>query len=264
MRGRNILAALVLGAGSVAVAAEPPPVCADRPGKATGTCLVPDGHWQIETGLAGWTLQRDGSERDTSLSIGETTIKYGLTETSNLEMDLAPWERARSRGPGLHESTSGFGDINLLFKQRLTSADAPVQVDLLPLVKVLVAKHSLGNGEWEGALLVPVGFSIPNTPLSLGLTPELDWSADGDGQGHHSGMTQVVALGCQVTNKVNLSAELWGAWDWDPHGTTRQASADAAVAYLVSNDVQLDAGANFGLNRATPDVQVYGGVSVRF
>src|SRR6185369_3776379 len=75
MRGRNILAALVLGAGSVAVAAEPPPVCADRPGKATGTCLVPDGHWQIETGLAGWTLQRDGSERDTSLSIGETTIK---------------------------------------------------------------------------------------------------------------------------------------------------------------------------------------------
>jgi hypothetical protein len=28
--------------------------------------------------------------------------------------------------------------------------------------------------------------------------------------------------------------------------------------------VQLDAGANFGLNRNTPDVELYTGVSVRF
>jgi hypothetical protein len=37
-----------------------------------------------------------------------------------------------------------------------------------------------------------------------------------------------------------------------------------AVAYLISNDVQLDAGANFGLNRNTPDIELYSGVSVRF
>ena len=56
-------------------------------------------------------------------------------------------------------------------------------------------------------------------------------------------------------------------WRWsrsDPSGTTRQASADGSAAFLLSNDVQLDAGANFGLNRATPDVELYGGVSVRF
>jgi len=75
---------------------------------------------------------------------------------------------------------------------------------------------------------------------------------------------QVVSLGWQASDKLNLSAELWGGWDWDPAGTTRQASADGSVAYLLSNDVQLDAGANFGLNRATPDVEIYGGVSKRF
>jgi hypothetical protein len=77
-------------------------------------------------------------------------------------------------------------------------------------------------------------------------------------------MEQVVTLGWQATDKLNLSAELWGGWDWDPSGTTRQASADGSIAYLLSNDVQLDAGANFGLNRVTPDVELYGGVSVRF
>jgi hypothetical protein len=44
----------------------------------------------------------------------------------------------------------------------------------------------------------------------------------------------------------------------------RQASADGSAAYLVSNDVQLDAGANFGLNRNTPNIEIYSGVSVRF
>ena len=119
-----------------------------------------------------------------------------------------------------------------------------------PFVKVPTAKRSLGNGKWEGGLLIPIGYSIPNSPLSIGLTPEVDWAADGDGRGHHAAMAQVASLGWQASDKLNLSAEIWGQWDWDPAGTTRQASADGAVAYLLGNEVQLDAGANVGLNRA--------------
>lgn len=43
-----------------------------------------------------------------------------------------------------------------------------------------------------------------------------------------------------------------------------QVSADVAAAYLVAPTLQLDAGANFGLNRDTPDAQLYVGVSKRF
>jgi hypothetical protein len=32
----------------------------------------------------------------------------------------------------------------------------------------------------------------------------------------------------------------------------------------VNKNVQLDAGANFGLNRNTPDVELYAGISKRF
>jgi len=41
-------------------------------------------------------------------------------------------------------------------------------------------------------------------------------------------------------------------------------SADASVAYLASDRVQIDAGANAGLNRATPDIELYGGLSILF
>src|SRR5690348_14941735 len=124
-------------------------ICADRPGKATATCTVPVGHWQIETGLADWSLQKSGGERDTSLTVGETTIKLGVTDASSIEIDVTPWERTTSRVGGMHDSASGFGDMNVLYKQRLAATDAAVQVSALPFVKIPTAKHSLGNGEWE-------------------------------------------------------------------------------------------------------------------
>ena len=250
--------------GAPAAAADQSPICADRPGKATSACTVPIGHWQVETGLADWTLQKGDGERDTSLVIGETTIKYGLTDASDIEVDVTPWQRASSRVGGTHESASGIGDVGVIYKQRIVPADAPVQVIAMPFVKAPTAKRSLGNGKWEGGLLLPVAYAIPKSPLSVGLTPEVDWAADADGHGHHFAMVQVASLGWQATDKVNVAAEIWGSWDWDPSGTTRQASADGSVAYLLSNDVQLDAGANFGLNRVTPDVELYGGVSKRF
>ncbi len=265
MRGRDLLlVAGLLCAGSAAAGADEAPICADRPGKATATCTVPAGHWQIETGLVDWSEQSDGSERDTATVVGETTLKYGITSSADVEVDITPAEWTTSRIGPVHERASGFGDINLLFKQQLSSANAPVQVTALPFIKVPVAKRSLGNGKWEGGLLVPIGYAIPNSPLSLALTPEFDWAADGDGHGHHLAMAQVASIGWQVSEQLNLSGEIWGAWDWDPAGTTRQASADAAVAYLAGKDVQLDAGANFGLNRSTPDVELYTGVAIRF
>jgi hypothetical protein len=225
---------------------------------------VPAGHWQVETGLADWTLQKGGGERDTSLVLGETIVKYGLIDRSDIEVDFAPWQRATSRFAGIRESASGFSDVTVLYKHQLTAANAAVQVAAIPFVKLPTAKHSLGNGKGEAGLMVPIGYSIPRSPVGLALTPEIDWVADADGRGHHLAMAQVAGLGWQATDKLNLSAEIWGQWDWDPAGTTRQASVDGAVAYLLSDSIQLDAGANFGLNRAMPDVEIYGGVSKRF
>jgi hypothetical protein len=248
----------------VATQAQADPICAARPGKATPACTVPAGHFQLETGLADWSLQKDRGERETSLVIGETIIRYGLTGRSEVEIDVTPWQRSTSRGPGVRNRASGIGDVTVGYKQQLTAPAAAVQAALLPVVKIPTAKHALGNGKWEAGLLAPIGYALPHSSLSIGLTPEVDWVADGDGHGHHAAMAEVASFGWQASDRLNLSAELWGQWDWDPAGTTRQASADGSVAYLLSDDVQIDAGANFGLNRQTPDVEVYGGVSKRF
>ena len=243
MRGHHYAVAVALFCVGSVAAADEQPICATRPGKSTAPCTVPAGHFQVETGLGDWSLQKAGSERDTSLVVGETVFKYGLTDRSDIELDATPWERSTVSGHGLHESASGFGDINVIYKHELTSPDGPVQVSVMPVVKIPTAKHSLGNGKWEAGLLLPVLFNIGKSPLSINATPELDWVADGDGHGHHVAMAQVASLAWSISDKVSVSGELWGQWDWDPAGTVRQASADGSVAYLVNKDVQLDAGA---------------------
>ena len=258
------LAALLLAVPTAAGAADDAPICAARPGKSTPPCTVPPGHFQLETGLVDWSLQKAGGERDTSLVIGETTVNYGLTDHSDLELEFTPWQRSTSRAGTSRESASGFGDLVAGYKHRLTGADARLQVAVLPFVKIPTAKRTVGNRMWEGGLLLPISFPIGSSPLSIGLTPEVDWVADGDGHGHHAAMAQVASLGWQVTPKFSLSGDVWGQWDWDPGGTSRQYSADASAAYLLSNSVQVDGGANFGLNRNTPDVELYAGVSKRF
>ena len=51
--------------------------------------------------MADWTLDRSGGERDTSLVLGGTTIKYGLTGDSDIELDVTPWQRVDQPRAGL-------------------------------------------------------------------------------------------------------------------------------------------------------------------
>lgn len=265
MLGRNrIIAALLLCSATSATAAEEQPICPDRPSKSTGPCTVPAGKWQIETGLVDWSRSTSDGVTTDAIAWGNTAIKYGISGNADVELWLTPVETLSIHGGGVHEHHSSFGDILARVKYELTPDNAPVQVALDPFVKIPTANHQLGNGKIEGGLLVPVQASLGKTGITLSLDPELDLLANQDGSGHHVAMTQVFNLGTAINDKLNVSAELWGMWDWDPAQTGKHYSADVAFAYLPNKNLQLDWGANFGLNKQTPDVELYTGVSVRF
>lgn len=259
-----LLACLLIGPAAAAHAADEQPICADRPGKANPSCTVPVGKVQIETGFVDWIHNDSSGVRTDETIIGSTAFKYGVTGRFNVELDITPYDRVRTKTAGIRDTVSGFGDMGLAAKYRLTDYKAPVQIAARPSVKIPTASHNLGNGKVEGGLAFLIDGSIAQSPLSFALGPEIDMNADSDGHGYHPGMVQVVSLSANLTPRLNVSGELWGNWDFDPAGTTSQYSLDGAAAYLVSKDVQLDAGANFGLNRNTPGVELYTGVAFRF
>lgn len=219
---------------------------------------------QVETTVIGWAHHRSRATEEDGLVALDSAVKLGVSDRMHLELNVTPYVRSRTSEAGVQETVSGFGDMGIAAKYRLTSDEAPVQVAVRPFIKIPTARRALGNGKVEGGIAVPIDWPIPGTPLSLTLGPELDLLADADGSGHHPAMVQVMSVGVPVTSRLSLSGGALAAWDWDPNGTVRQYSLDGAAAFLLSKDVQLDAGVIVGLNRETADIQVYTGIAFRF
>ena len=253
---------IVLLAAAAAQAAEPL-ICADRPAKGNAVCTVPAGRVQLETGAIDWTLTRAAGARTELTTWASSFIKLGLSDQSDVEVGFTPYARQTAKQDGSRDRVSGFGDVIVRFKHRLTRDGARVEAGIIPFVKVPTATRGLGNDKWEGGLAVPVTFALAGaTTMTLG--PELDWLADADGHGHHVATVHLVNVGLPVADRLSFAAELWTNFNFDPAGTVKQASADAALAYALSNSVQADVGTNLGLTRDAADVELYGGVSVRF
>lgn len=244
-------------------ATDPGPICTDRPTKSNAACTVPEGMVQVEADLFSWTRIATGPARADVLVYTNPVVKYGLGANSDIQFNFAPLVEVRTGAGGQPINQRGVGDLTLRFKQRLTRPDDAVQVALLPFVKAPTAERGIGNGEWEGGLIVPV--QIPVGAATLTLVPQLNLLADALApDNRHIEFQGVANLAYPIATRTTLAVELWTSQNWDPAGTVRQYSADTAVSYLLNNELQVDLGGNFGLNQATPDVQLYIGVSARF
>ena len=238
-------------------------ICADRPGLATPVCTVPVGRVQVETSAIDWVKDHSGDIRSDELSVGETAVKVGVTDRLHLEFSGVPYLRSRTRADTSKTVVSGFGDVSLAGKYRLTESSRPLQVAVRPFVKIPTAKKSLGNGRVEGGLIVPIEYALRGSQMSIVWSPEVDVLADEDGPGHHFGTIQVVGVAFPLSSETDASLEVSGAWEWE--GTTsRELLVGGSVAHRLTRDLQVDAGVNLGLNRSAPDLELYSGVAVRF
>ena len=245
-----------------APAATPSPICTDRPTKANVVCTVPAGSFQLEADAVNWTHNHDAGVSTDTILYTNPYLKLGLGSRTDIEFNIAPYETVRTGVEGTHDTIGGVGDLYIRLKQQLTNGSGKIQVAVIPFVKAPTAKRGIGNREWEGGVAVPIVFSLPQG-FTLNLGPEGDVIADSDGHGKHGQFVTAINLS-KSFGKATIYTELWTAQNFDPAGTVHQYSADVAIAYLLSPVWQVDIGSNFGLNRYTPDAQVYLGLSTRF
>ncbi len=240
-------------------------ICTDRPTKVFSTCTAPAGHLQLETDLFNGTFQHEGGVTTDTYYATNPTLKYGVTDKLDLEVNIAPYEVVRTHDRSGDDSTiGGIGDLYLRAKYAAyATKDGKFTFSIIPYVKAPVAREGIGNGEVEGGSAFAASYKLTDK-WTVSIAPEVDAYADSDGSGRHLNHIEVLNFGYSLPANVTVSGEVWGDWNYDPSGTVRQYSADVAVAWQMRKDLQLDGGLNFGLNHETPGVQGYVGVSQRF
>jgi hypothetical protein len=243
-------------------------LCTDRPTKSTAPCTVDAGHWQVESDLYNFTTQTTGGVTTTTQLFTNPTLKLGITNTLDFEVNIAPYDEV-----SIHDSAArtmvtawGVGDLFLKAKWSLVGDDGGnFAAALLPYVKVPTAGPVIGNGQVEGGVLAPMQFNLPAN-WQLAVVPEVDALANAVGSGHHANGSLDLALAYPLTKTVTVDGEIWGDANFDPTGTVYQASFDLGASWIPAKmpTLQFDGGVNLGLNRATPGVQAYVGISHRF
>ena len=266
-----LIALVGVALASVAAAADGEdlrPLCPDRPGKGTSPCTIDAGHVQVEGDILNLTQQRtEGLSTDTYV-LANPTVKYGVTDDWEIGANLAPFVHVRTHdaGSGATKSLTGIGDLFLRSKFNIVgNGGGALSVALDPFLKLPTARTGIGNGATEGGLLIPASLDLGDG-WSLGTTPELDLLKNAADGGRHVALVGVVGLSRALADGVSVGGEVWSATDMDPSGTTQQYSLDVFAAWIPPSDanLQIDGGVNLGLNRATPGLQFYLGLTRRF
>lgn len=263
LRPVMLFAALVVG--TPALAREGRELCPDRPGLGTPACTVDAGAIVLEMGLADWTLDRAADSRTDSWMFGDALFRAGLTPSLEVQVGwtMLGHVRERNRQTGESARVTRTGDVTLALRQNLRNPDGTgFSIAVMPYATLPVGGAGVGAGDWGAGLLVPASFELG--ALSIGLTPHVDAAVDSDGDGRHLAYGSVVGLGFGISDDVSAAAELSLTRDEDPGGHSSEALAGLSMGWQPDGDSQWDVGINAGLNRDSPDVEIYAGYVRRF
>jgi hypothetical protein len=237
----------------------------DRPTKANVPYTVDAGHFQYETDLVNFTHQVIGSVHTDTLFVPNPTFKVGVTNNADLEVNV-PFAGVHTFNTATAASGTlwSVGDTFVRSKINLWGNDGgDTAAAVIPYVKAPSAPIGIGDGAVEGGLIGPVAFSLPNS-FTLLLVPEIDVLKDSVTSGYHGNYIFDVNLSREVIKNVTAYVELWSDYNADPTAKATLMSFDTAIAWVFLPNTQIDVGANVGLTRATPAIQVYTGLSQRF
>jgi len=238
----------------------------DRPPKANSPITVDAGHFQYETDLVNFADSLSGATRGYTLLAPNPTFKEGITNNLDFELNIAPVVGVYSFTPATGQSIArwGNGDLYLRAKLNLWGNDGGQSaMALIPYVKVPTAPSGIGNGVAEGGVIAPYSVNLP-ADLTLVFNTEFDLLKNAADNARHANFINLVDLSHPIVKDVTLTFELWSDYNDDPTQKMTQYSFDTAVTWLVRPNLQLDFGADVGLNSATPTIQLFVGLSQRF
>ncbi|MDH3418927.1 MAG: transporter [Gammaproteobacteria bacterium] len=216
---------------------------ANRPGFSFTTGTVPDGRWQLETGIA---YARPGSNsRTTSLPFAE--LRYGVADDMELFVSSLNWARSES---GSRDS-SGLLDANIGIKiaagggERLRSA-------VLFQLSVPIGDSDFSSDDWDPGIAYVWAYD-GRIPL-VGTVMVRD-----------SGDRYQLDNGLQLPYSINDRQTVFVEWEANlPEGGNDAHWLNGGLMWLLDDRRQIDFEAGAGLNDAAGDYRLSAGFSILF
>lgn len=236
------------------------PIATDRPDFVESSAVVGKGRLQVETSLAIDRTRREGV-RETVWAT-PTLVRFGISENLELrvESDGPVRERSRADGAGASMTERGYADASLGLKWHALDAEGnrPAMALLLHADLSSGSAAFRESGTRPSARLV-AEWELPHD-MSLGVMPGVAYEKANGGTTY--GILGVVvgkAWNERLRSFVEVSSPHLAR---RAHGGT-EASLTLGSAYLIKQNLQVDAAVSRGLNRRTSDLSLTFGLSFK-
>lgn len=235
----------------------------DRPDKTESPYTVDAGRFQIETDLIAYTRNGNNSLTTRSFEVMPFNFKMGLTHDTDLQIIYGALSHSRTSGAGAAVEEDGFGDVTLRLKHNVWGNDGgKTAFALMPFLKVPTNTLASLNDDVEGGLIVPLAVDLGHG-MGLGLMTEIDILKSENGKGYEPVFINSATVSFELTQRLGMYVEAYVERSTGP-GAATIVTLDGGFTYAVTDDLQLDAGANVGVTKAADDLNVFAGLSRRF
>ena len=235
----------------------------DRPDKTESPYTVDAGRFQLETDLVAYTHEsRDGVTTRT-VDIAPFNFKIGLTNSTDIQFVYGAFSHIRTSGGGTSETEKGFGDLVVRLKHNIWGNDGgTTALGIMPFVKLPTNDMTSLNDDVEGGVIVPLAIDLGNG-MGLGLMTEIDILRSESGSGYEPSFVNSATVSFELTQRLGMYVEAFVERSTES-GAETVVTLDSGFTYAVTDNLQLDAGANVGVTEAANDLNVFVGMSQRF
>jgi hypothetical protein len=235
----------------------------DRPDKTESPYTVDAGRIQIETDLVAYTYDGADGLTTRAFDVLPFNLKLGLTHDTDLQFLYGAYSHVHTSGGGLTEKDNGFGDLVVRVKHNIWGNDGgPTAFGVMPFVKLPTNDMASLNDDVEGGVIVPLAIDL-GRGMGLGLMTEIDILKAESGSGYEPTFINSASLSFGLTDRLGMYVEAYVERSAES-GAETIVTVDTGFTYAVTDNLQLDAGANIGVTDAADDLNVFAGISRRF
>ena len=239
------------------------PLVTDRPDFTEASTTVGKGVAQIEFGYT-LTYNADDDTSERSNSWGEPLLRYGiLADWLELRVGLFPVEERTTTAAG-SDTPAGTEDMYLGLKVALTPQQGILPaMALIPQMTVPTGSPALTDDRVLPGLNWVYSWEISEFLAVAGST-QGNRVIDEVSSEPHLVIAQSATAAYTLTDELGAYTEFYAFFPQHADSARSEYYFNGGFTYLLSNDVQFDIRAGWGLNSAADDYLVGTGLSIRF
>ena len=233
----------------------------DRPDATESAYTVAAGHFQVETDLFKQVRNRNSGFLNIQNVFNLANFKVGLTENIDIQFVVPTYVSNKTREVSTNnivDKTAGFDDITLRLKYNIWgNGGGKTAFAVLPFLSFPTSSFS--NNGIQGGIIFPFAVKLKEG-LNAGTQAGIELVKE-DNNRYYTNFVYSVTVGKSLFKKINSLAE--ALTTYSSYTKNTDVYINGGLIYAISEDLNIDAGVNYGINKGT-DTIFFSGFSFRY